>query len=71
VARYLAVVVVVWRLDVLLDQVVLHRNEQVACGTVGRLHFPHEVLHTDLCQMMRAQVIFMQTQFAGHKLTLV
>lgn len=45
---YLAVVVVVRGAQVLLDEVELHGDEDVAGCTVGRLHLLHEVLHTNL-----------------------
>ena len=45
---YLPVVVVVRRLDVLLNQVGLHGNEKVTCCTVGRFHLPHEMLHAKI-----------------------
>lgn len=50
---YLAVVVVVRRLDMFLYQVGLHGNEKVTCCTVSSFHLPHKVLHPKLCTSVR------------------
>lgn len=43
-----AVVVVVERLQVLLDDAVLHRDEEVTSSTVSSLHLLNKMLHANI-----------------------